>query len=506
MNNLILEFFKSKSPEKSYLYNYINLLLEIDVDLTNGIYGNINTTINNYKYIENVNKIPQLYDLIILNVDTNVKDLSIYFNKLNYDGYIILLKNDDISTYDYNVLIEQQREQYELGYFDKMSLNSNYNITLIHKIDHINLENVILKDSENNVMVQLKQNLENAKNEQNDKSFLNLVNFVNNLKDNQIVNVSNNIIIKCIFICIEKLKQYYMIDIIIGDLLNKLNDKRAENIYFSVINKYLKDYNNSTDKNHRYKLLYYIRLTYSFGLYRYYQKNNKLENIRQLCETAVNKNIWKYYNQRPEHEFISSLKSQPFLEPASINFKNYIESQYQIIVEEYMKFKKMKAANVFAHENSFLTQEIETWKEIQLGSSQIKNREYFPNTCSIIEKLHTDFNLNLQMPNSCIKISVLKPTCHIIPHCGNLNTRVRVHLGLIIPDGCYIRCDKTLKQWEEGKILVLDDSYEHEVWNWGDSERVILIIDIWHPNLSLEEIEQIKKEREYYPKDILKYL
>ena len=94
------------------------------------------------------------------------------------------------------------------------------------------------------------------------------------------------------------------------------------------------------------------------------------------------------------------------------------------------------------------------------------------------------FGLRLQKEHSCIKFSVLSPQLHIIPHCGNLNTRVRIHFGLIIPKGCYIRCDTEIRTWEPNKILVLDDSYEHEVWNWSDEERVILIIDIWNPNIS----------------------
>ena len=52
-------------------------------------------------------------------------------------------------------------------------------------------------------------------------------------------------------------------------------------------------------------------------------------------------------------------------------------------------------------------------------------------------------------------------------------------------------------EWEEGKILVFDDSFEHEVWwrwPWGTQptapapepgrlERVVLILDVFHPEL-----------------------
>ena len=37
------------------------------------------------------------------------------------------------------------------------------------------------------------------------------------------------------------------------------------------------------------------------------------------------------------------------------------------------------------------------------------------------------------------------------------------------------------RSWREGKFIILDDSFEHEVWQEGNSIRVILIVDIWHP-------------------------
>lgn len=41
---------------------------------------------------------------------------------------------------------------------------------------------------------------------------------------------------------------------------------------------------------------------------------------------------------------------------------------------------------------------------------------------------------------------------------------------------------------EEGKCLVFDDSFEHEAWNDdSDHSRIVLIVDVWHPDLTPEE-------------------
>ncbi len=37
--------------------------------------------------------------------------------------------------------------------------------------------------------------------------------------------------------------------------------------------------------------------------------------------------------------------------------------------------------------------------------------------------------------------------------------------------------------WSAGKILLFDDSFEHEVRNDTDEERVVLLIRLWHPEL-----------------------
>lgn len=43
------------------------------------------------------------------------------------------------------------------------------------------------------------------------------------------------------------------------------------------------------------------------------------------------------------------------------------------------------------------------------------------------------------------------------------------------------------RSWEEGKVFIFDDSFEHEVWHNGTEFRLVLIIDVWHPELTAGE-------------------
>lgn len=83
--------------------------------------------------------------------------------------------------------------------------------------------------------------------------------------------------------------------------------------------------------------------------------------------------------------------------------------------------------------------------------------------------------------------SLLKPGTHIPPHNGLLNTRLICHLPLIVPDGCALRVGNETRAWEEGRLLIFDDSIEHEAWNRGPSRRVVLLFEIWRPEIADEE-------------------
>lgn len=89
--------------------------------------------------------------------------------------------------------------------------------------------------------------------------------------------------------------------------------------------------------------------------------------------------------------------------------------------------------------------------------------------------------------------SRLKPGTHIAPHHGLLNTRLICHLPLIVPEGCALRCGHETRQWQFGKMLIFDDSVEHEAWNQGSSDRTILLFEIWRPEIPEEDRHQLAK-------------
>ena len=87
--------------------------------------------------------------------------------------------------------------------------------------------------------------------------------------------------------------------------------------------------------------------------------------------------------------------------------------------------------------------------------------------------------------------SLLRPGARIAPHTGTHNIRLVCHLPLIVPPDCHFRVGNEVRQWEEGKLLIFDDTIEHEAWNGSDRDRVVLIFDIWRPELSDQERREV---------------
>jgi aspartate beta-hydroxylase len=83
--------------------------------------------------------------------------------------------------------------------------------------------------------------------------------------------------------------------------------------------------------------------------------------------------------------------------------------------------------------------------------------------------------------------SLLKPKTRIPAHVGVSNARLVTHLPLIVPPDCGFRVGNETRSWQPGQAWVFDDTIEHEAWNNSEQLRVVLIFDIWHPQLTLAE-------------------
>ncbi|MBA3834632.1 MAG: aspartyl/asparaginyl beta-hydroxylase domain-containing protein [Sphingomonas sp.] len=121
------------------------------------------------------------------------------------------------------------------------------------------------------------------------------------------------------------------------------------------------------------------------------------------------------------------------------------------------------------------------WRNAQMVEANAKR---CPRTVAALDKVPLS-NIGSQTPS--VLFSRLEPGAHIPPHSGMLNCRLICHLPLIVPNGCWLRVGNETREWEEGKLLIFDDSMDHEAKNPSGELRIILLFDIWRPELSREE-------------------
>uniref|UniRef100_A0A8C6E8S8 Aspartyl/asparaginyl beta-hydroxylase n=1 Tax=Moschus moschiferus TaxID=68415 RepID=A0A8C6E8S8_MOSMO len=182
---------------------------------------------------------------------------------------------------------------------------------------------------------------------------------------------------------------------------------------------------------------------------------------------------------------VQGLKAQPWWTPKETGYTELVKSlerNWKLIRDEGLAAMD-KTQGLFLPEDENLREKGD-WSQFTLWQQGRKNENACkgaPKTCSLLDK----FPETTGCRRGQIKYSIMHPGTHVWPHTGPTNCRLRMHLGLVIPkEGCKIRCANETRTWEEGKVLIFDDSFEHEVWQDATSFRLIFIVDVWHPELT----------------------
>uniref|UniRef100_A0A4W2D1U6 Aspartyl/asparaginyl beta-hydroxylase n=1 Tax=Bos indicus x Bos taurus TaxID=30522 RepID=A0A4W2D1U6_BOBOX len=182
---------------------------------------------------------------------------------------------------------------------------------------------------------------------------------------------------------------------------------------------------------------------------------------------------------------VQGLKAQPWWTPKETGYTELVKSlerNWKLIRDEGLAAMD-RTHGLFLPEDENLREKGD-WSQFTLWQQGRKNENACkgaPKTCSLLDK----FPETTGCRRGQIKYSIMHPGTHVWPHTGPTNCRLRMHLGLVIPkEGCKIRCANETRTWEEGKVLIFDDSFEHEVWQDAASFRLIFIVDVWHPELT----------------------
>lgn len=119
----------------------------------------------------------------------------------------------------------------------------------------------------------------------------------------------------------------------------------------------------------------------------------------------------------------------------------------------------------------------------------------YPKTTTVLEELRTQKLLFEGVPFGYCFFSTLHKHSEIQPHTAPMNFRLRIHLPLTVPTTnalqCGMRVGHQTVAWQNNRALVFDDSYLHATWNHTAHSRVLLLVDIWHPDVAESEKAEI---------------
>ena len=198
------------------------------------------------------------------------------------------------------------------------------------------------------------------------------------------------------------------------------------------------------------------------------------------------------YVQQPEQFFYPGLPQRQFYERAEFEWAAALEAETGAIAEEARAvlalddaFQPYQHANVTGprtrHSKLYNSPDWSAAYLIHSGEVNDAVAQHCPTAMGALEQVPL---CDVPGKNPTVLFSLLRPGTHIEPHHGLVNTRLIVHLPLIVPAGCTLRVGNERREWREGELMIFDDSIEHEAHNPTDALRVVLLFDIWRPELT----------------------
>lgn len=198
--------------------------------------------------------------------------------------------------------------------------------------------------------------------------------------------------------------------------------------------------------------------------------------------------------QQPTSFFYPGLPQTCFYDPAEFDWVAGIEAQVPAMRAEV---ERLLAGNEVFH--PYVEGDADRpnrghallgdarWSAFDLwrgGEEVAENAQRCPATMAALRTAPMPF---IKRRSPMALFSQLRPRTHIPPHWGMLNTRLICHIPLIVPPDCRLRVGNEVRAVEAGKAMIFDDSIQHEAWNDSDETRVVLLFEIWRPELDAGE-------------------
>ncbi|CAM9814716.1 unnamed protein product [Pylaiella littoralis] len=213
---------------------------------------------------------------------------------------------------------------------------------------------------------------------------------------------------------------------------------------------------------------------------------SRVENFVRYCKGELDFKAMGPLHQ-PSEEFVEGLRAKPWWEPQEFEWVSEMEEKSDIVIDEFKAFWNDPMSG-FAKDSVNMNIMGKGWSGVRLqrlGEWIPENCEKFPKTVELLKELA------IPLAVRGVMFARQVPGSGVSPHTDGRNFILTTHLGVDVPEDCWMRVGEEKRTWENGKALILDTSFEHETRNDSRRDRIVLIIDYWHPDLTQAEQEAL---------------
>jgi hypothetical protein len=208
--------------------------------------------------------------------------------------------------------------------------------------------------------------------------------------------------------------------------------------------------------------------------------------------------VYQRFPQMPNSYFYPDLPYLCFSDPSAHGWTAPIEAGFPDILEEAEELLKNSEFAPHVRDATDRPQgdvhglvndpRWSTWDLTAMGVPVPERTGLCPRTFELIDRNAPLCRIPSRAPT--IMFSLLRGGARIPPHTGMMNARIICHLPLIVPGSGALRVGDQVREWQPGRLLMFDDTVEHEAWNHSSDNRLVLIFDVWR-----DEIEQVEREQ-----------
>jgi aspartyl/asparaginyl beta-hydroxylase (cupin superfamily) len=217
---------------------------------------------------------------------------------------------------------------------------------------------------------------------------------------------------------------------------------------------------------------------------------SSIERVERMMNQS---DSWRHPLQKGARWILPGISQRAWLDPYEHEslraVVRQLEEKHADIKQEFQRLWQTRGKDLGNYEHYLVNQD--DWKAHYLfrkGALVTGSRALTPTAYAIVEQAAERGDL---CPLLEAHFSTLLPGAVIPEHSDLWNFSINLHLAVIIPDGCSIRVGGEQRPWHEGKCLLFDYSFAHTAWNRSNDPRTCLLLDLWHPEVSLPEREAL---------------